>query len=179
MSAGVLKYSLETFETIAAESSDQLYHLVDEATLSTIANLAAQVGAPNYDRTPIFAKRSGSSSHHHSDDYLDEPDDQLALSSSSSSNKRPTSSVHSPVRSAKPSIAAKRRRNKNIEITDDAEWEQTNTSAATTAVAAAACDSQWVRGAAQAKEPAFKTTKMELKSGLDADLDSIGHILTS
>ena len=54
MATATMRYTLETINSILFNGFD--YKLPD-ATLETISNIALQVGAPDYVRTPVFQKR--------------------------------------------------------------------------------------------------------------------------
>ena len=121
MTSVTLRYTLEEIENIVFNGFD--YSIPDDV-IEKIANLAVQVGSPDYVKTPVFKKRVN----------------PMKVDPETSSN---SSSVTKD-------LSKKRRGNKNMEILQDEDWNSVRT---------------------------FQTTKIETKTGIDAEFDSIRAII--
>lgn len=121
MAATKLRYDLPQIENIIFQGFN---YTVPEETMQIILNLTKQVGSPTYDKTPVFKKRENP--------MKGEP-------TASSSSITPVMVSNN-----------KKRRNKNMEIINDADWEALRT---------------------------FQTTKIDAKTGVEKDLDSIRALI--
>ena len=106
MTQQIYKYELSNFDKIIYDGFN--FNLPEE-TLKLITTLASEVGSPSYVKTPVFRKR-----------------DQSIKSNAfkSNDNHLHTVNLNNNTNDGFNMIPSKnRKKNKNVEITNDAEWE--------------------------------------------------------
>ncbi len=129
MTQQIYKYELSNFDKIIY---DGFNFNLPEDTLKLITTLSSQVGSPSYVKTPVFRKR-----------------DQSIKSNAFKSNDNHLHTVNSNngTNDGYNMIPSKnRKKNKNVEITNDAEWENLRS---------------------------FHVTKIEEKDGIEGDISTI------
>lgn len=132
MSTKTMRYTLENFNDIAFNGFKFDF---PEDTLKLISELALEVGSPNYVKTPIFQKRINPMKPNFEDNEDDNGKNKLN-SGGYVLNER--------------EFNRKKRGNKNMEVTNNEDWETLRS---------------------------FQTTKIEQKVGLDAQIDLLRSYL--